>query len=41
MKEFSLPLDIQSLDIIAQSYDKKGNIVIMVKSNKDGKKVSG
>ena len=38
MKEFSIPLDIKSLDIITQSYDKKGNIVITVKSNKEGTK---
>ena len=38
MKEFNLPLDIKSLDIISQSYDKKGNIVFMVKSNKHGTK---
>ena len=38
MKEFSIPLDIKSLDIITQNYDKKGNIVITVKSNKEGTK---
>jgi len=38
MKEFSIPLDIKSLDIITQSYDKKRNIVITVKSNKKGTK---
>ena len=26
MKEFRLPLDIKSLDIISQEYDNKGNI---------------
>jgi transposase len=38
MKEFSLPLDIKSLDIISQRYDNKGNIVFTVKSNKEGTK---
>ena len=38
MKEFSLPLDIKSLDIISQRYDNKGNIVFTVKSNKKGTK---
>ena len=36
MKEFRLPLDIKSLDIISQEYDNKGNIVFIVKSNKEG-----
>ena len=36
MKEFSLPLDIESLDIISQKIDNKGNIVFTVQSNKDG-----
>lgn len=38
MKEFRLPLDIKSLDIISQEYDNKGNIVFIVKSNKEGTK---
>ena len=38
MKEFTLPLDIKSLDIISQSHDNKGNIVLIVKSNKEGTK---
>jgi transposase len=36
MKEFSLPLDIESLDIISQKVDNKGNILLEVQSNKDG-----
>ncbi len=35
MADFQLPLDIDSLEIIAQSIDSKGNIIIEVKSTND------
>ena len=35
MTQINLPLDISSLDIIAQSIDKKGNIVLEVVSKND------
>ena len=35
MSDFILPLDIDSLDIISQSIDIKGNIVLTVESKND------
>lgn len=35
MKQITLPIDIESLEIVSQSFDTQGNIIIEVKSKKD------
>ena len=35
MTDFTLPLDIKSLELISQTLDSKGNIVLTVKSKCD------
>lgn len=35
MAEINIPLDIKSLEIISQSFDKKGNIILDVRSKND------
>ena len=35
MKQITLPIDIESLEIVSQSVDAQGNIIIEVKSKKD------
>jgi hypothetical protein len=36
MNHITLPIDIESLEIVSQSLDAQGNIVIEVKSKKNG-----
>ena len=35
MNQITLPIDIESLKIVSQSFDTKGNIIIEVKSTND------